>query len=249
MVDTIYSPCQNVKCEIHEKYCLFTFLREKKANAYNQSMISFISDSIDKFEMNINIRCYAFTGSGKTFCSGADLTEIKDRSFMDAFHLQSEKLFGKITNSSKFTIAIINGAAVAGGLELCMSCDYRISSAKAIFFLPELSLGIIPAAGGIRKLLELVSIGRAKELIFMRKTWSAKESSQYGLVNKVTPKKKLMDSAMNLILDVIEFDSLAFMLAKQSINHYHNSSESLKNFDKLSQSLLTLLNQIELKEK
>lgn len=242
MVKVAYSSCKNVKIEINEKYCLFSIERQDKANAYNQTMLEFISNKMDEYESDESVRCIAFTGSGQTFCSGADLAEISARHYTNAFNLKSEELFTKIFNSSKFTIAIINGSAVAGGLELCMSCDFRISSTNANFSFPELSLGIIPAAGGIQRLIELVGAGRAKELILMGMKWNAQESYQYGLINQITVDSNLMELAFEKISNIVKFDALAYRLAKQSISHYY-SNQSLKNFDKLSQSLLILSKQ------
>jgi enoyl-CoA hydratase len=221
-------------------------MRPEKANAYNQTMLSFISERIDEFEVDNYIRCFAFVGQGKSFCSGADLTGIKKRQFIDAFRLESRTLFTKIHDSSKFTIAIINGSAVAGGLELITACDFRISSTEASFSLPELTLGIIPAAGGIQRLIQLVGVSRAKELILLKQKWNASESFKHGLVNRVVDRTNLMKLALELIHDVVETHSLAFQLAKESINNFY-SHKSAENFDKLSQAFLILLNQIEVK--
>ena len=112
------------------------------------------------------VRSLVIHGAGnRSFCAGADLEEMQIKDYSDALNLKSSKVFAAIASYPKVTVAAINGAAVAGGLELALACDIRICSEQARFFFPETKLGLIPAAGGTHRLSQVVGIGRAKELI------------------------------------------------------------------------------------
>jgi enoyl-CoA hydratase/carnithine racemase len=116
------------------------------------------------------------------------------------------------------TLAAINGAAVAGGLELALACDLRICSKNAKFFFPETKLGLIPAAGGTHRLPQVVGIARAKELILGGRVWLANEAISYGLVSEVTSPDKLMERAQQWSKEIGQRSQIALQLAKKSID-------------------------------
>ena len=142
--------------------------------------------------------------------------QIKD--YSDALNLKSSRIFAAIASYPKVTVAAINGAAVAGGLELALACDIRISSEQARFFFPETKLGLIPAAGGTHRLSQVVGIGRAKELILGGRVWLAEDALRFGLVSEVVRPDALLACAQQWGERIGQRDPLALQLAKRAID-------------------------------
>jgi enoyl-CoA hydratase/carnithine racemase len=137
-----------------------------------------------------SVRAIVVTGAGdKAFCAGADLKERQGMSADDVrvqLGLYRSQL-GILDRSPKPVIAALNGAAFGGGLELALLCDLRVAAPHVEMGLPEVSLGIIPGAGGTQRLPRIVGEGRAVEMIVMCRKLSAKEALDWGLVNRVSP--------------------------------------------------------------
>jgi enoyl-CoA hydratase len=210
--------------------------RADKANAYTNKMLDLLESQFHELESNDAIRSIIITGSGESaFCAGADLNEMKGVDYKTALDLKSAKLFAKIANSTKITIAAINGPAVAGGLELTLACDFRIALPHSTFSFPETNLGLIPAAGGTQRLPALVGVGRAKELILAGRIWNTKTALQYGLLNEVV-ENDLLSAAQQWADAVAKLDPLALKLAKQAMTS--DDSELGHHFEKLAEALL-----------
>jgi enoyl-CoA hydratase len=124
----------------------------------------------------------------------------------------------KLEKSSKPIIAAVNGFAFGGGCELALACDIRIASENASFALPELNLGILPGAGGTQRLSKIIGLGRAKEIILTGRSITAEEALRYGLVSKVAPLDKLMESAQETARMILAKGPLAVRLAKKCIS-------------------------------
>lgn len=167
--------------------------RPEKANSYNHAVLVQLESILTHIENDTQIFTIIITGSGRrSFCAGADLNEMKEKSYRDAFGLKSAQVFSAIADFPKVTIAAINGTAVAGGLELALACDFRICTAEAKFSLPETKIGLIPAAGGTHRLPHIVGLGKAKELILGGCVWDASDALESGLVSEVCPENELM---------------------------------------------------------
>jgi len=212
--------------------------RPDKANAYDDALLNDLSSALDKMEADREIRTLVITGAGnRSFCAGADLNEMKEKDFTDALTLKSAKLFAALAAYPKVTVAAINGAAVAGGLELALACDIRISSEKARFFFPETKLGLIPAAGGTHRLAQIVGIGRAKELILGGGVWSAEDALRFGLVSEVVPPEALSACAQQWGERIGQRDPLALRLAKKAID-FRTSYNLESGVEALTEALL-----------
>jgi enoyl-CoA hydratase len=193
--------------------------RPEKANAYNQEVLDELESALGRMEADQDVSVLVMSGAGeRSFCAGADLDEMKLKDYSDALNLKSAKVFASIASYSKVTLAAINGAAVAGGLELALACDLRICSKNARFFFPETKLGLIPAAGGTHRLPQVVGIARAKELILGGRIWLANEAISYGLVSEVISPDKLMERAQQWSKEIGQRNQIALQLAKKSIN-------------------------------
>jgi E-phenylitaconyl-CoA hydratase len=172
------------------------------------------------------LRVAVLTGAGeKAFCSGADLRGIGEfyRSLTSAErlrHAETEPGLGGITRNLKVDkpiIAAINGACLAGGLEIALACDLRIAAENAIFGLPEVTLGIIPGAGGTQRLPRLVGPERALDLILSGRRIPAEEAQRMGLVGRVVPLAQLREEALALASRIAENAPLAVRAAKAAI--------------------------------
>ena len=193
--------------------------RPEKANAYNEAMLDTLAGAIENMATDDQVRVLIISGAGnRSFCAGADLDEIPQRNYADALNLKSAKVFDKIALSPKITLAAINGSAAGGGLELALACDIRIAVEDATFFFPETKLGLIPAAGGTRRLPRIVGIPRAKELILGGRIWNAKHALRWGLVNEVVQCEDLLAQAHKWGEEIAQRDQIALQLAKKSLD-------------------------------
>ncbi|HJV30895.1 MAG TPA: enoyl-CoA hydratase-related protein, partial [Bacillales bacterium] len=158
---------------------IITLNRPNAANALSKEMLLELQNVLDDLKNNREIRVVILTGSGeKVFCAGADLKERKEmseRSVTKAVHLIGTTV-NKVAALPQPVIAVLNGGAFGGGLELALACDLRIGALEAKLGLTETSLAIIPGAGGTQRLPRLIGIGKAKELIYTAKQLSAEEA-------------------------------------------------------------------------
>ena len=191
--------------------------RPHKANAYNQLLLEQVDRQFEAYEKNPDIVVIVICSTGsRSFCAGADFSELKKRDYNDALNLLSAQVFERIASGNKVTIAAINGVAAGGGLELALTCDFRIASDASRFSFPETKLGLIPAAGGTQRLTNVVGPSKAKELILAGKTWSAQEAFHNGLINIVSTAQNLSADTDSLCSEIIDRDPLALAACKKS---------------------------------
>ncbi len=212
--------------------------RPHKANAYSEAMLNEIDAQLHTFNSSDQSKVIIITGAGdNAFCGGADLNELKEKTFESALDLKSAAVFGRLSSLNKITIAAINGAAYGGGLELALSCDIRICSENATFAFPEINHGLIPAAGGTQRLAEITSKGKAKELILGGYIWKSQDAISTGLVSQVISSDRLLQEALSLAERIASKNSLALRLAKQAIDSA-SSSVAAQRLEKVSEALL-----------
>lgn len=197
---------------------LLTLNRPEKANAYHQPMLNALSSILTAFEHDESLKVVIFTGRGRAFCAGADLNELKARSAEDGLNLLSGQLFDRLAALRKPSIAAINGPAVGGGLELALACDLRVGCAEGWMALPELQHGVIPAAGGIRRLTRLLGAARARAVILAGKHLDAGTAYTTGLLCELVSREALLNSALNLAQRLASLDSVALRLARMAID-------------------------------
>jgi enoyl-CoA hydratase len=172
---------------------------------------------------NPDVRCVVITGTGdKAFCAGADIKERAENRPHPADYFVRQQathdLFRRIETFERPVIAAINGVALGGGLEIALSCDIRIAANHARFGLPEVKLGVIPAAGGTQRLPRVIGESAAKELMFTGRLINAEEALAYRLVSQVTSPETLMDTAMTLARQIAGQPPLAVTFAKHAVN-------------------------------
>jgi enoyl-CoA hydratase len=192
--------------------------RPEKANAYNRALLLGLRQALASWWDDDAVRVIVISGAGeRAFCGGADLDEIARADHRAALDMLSAQVFGELAAYPKVTIAAINGAAVAGGLELALACDLRLAADQAWFSLPEPLLGLIPSAGGTQRLPQTVGLARARELILGGRVWSAEEALRHGLVSEVVEASRLGERAQAWALEIARRDPLALRLAKEAL--------------------------------
>lgn len=195
--------------------------RPEKLNALTIEMLEEISLILDEIEKDLEIRCIIITGSGeKSFCSGADISIFQSLNPITAeeFSRKGQKIFQKIEESSKIFIAAINGYCLGGGLEIAISCDFRIASENSEFGSPEINLGFIPGWCGTQRLTRIIGINNAKKIIMLGERIKAEEALRIGLIDKIVPIEKLHEEAILLCKKIIEKPLNSLKYAKRLIN-------------------------------
>ncbi len=211
---------QNIVVEKNDGIALVKFNRPKALNALNSETLKELDHVVDVLAHDNEIRVVVFTGEGKGFIAGADITEMASLTAEEGrkFGALGQSTFRKVELMSKPTIAAVNGFALGGGCEFAMSCDIRIASEKAKFGQPEVTLGITPGFSGTVRLPKLVGVGMAKELIYTGRILGAEEAKTIGLVNKVVQMDALMDQAMQMAKSIAANAPLAVSYSKAAIN-------------------------------
>jgi enoyl-CoA hydratase len=209
-----------------------TINRPTKLNALNKATIFELQHAFTSLEKNKEIRVIILTGSGeKAFVAGADISEFAHFSESEGADLALQGqtgLFDLIENLSTPVIAAINGFALGGGLELAMSCHFRVASENAKMGLPEVTLGVIPGYGGTQRLPQLIGKGKAMEMILTAGMLNAEEAKTYGLVNYVLPQETLLDFCMEMGQKISKNSPVAIGYAIKAINA--NYKEGVNGF-------------------
>jgi enoyl-CoA hydratase/carnithine racemase len=186
---------QNIKYEINGHIAIIT-IDHPPANTWNLATLNEFEEAICDVENDDNVRVLIITGAGeKCFSAGFDVSDAANAPIISP---KARELWRRIDRSSKPVIAAINGHALGGGLELAISCHFRImaDAPKAMVGLTELNLGIIPGWGGSQRLSRIVGRSRALEMILLSKKVSAALAFEIGLVNRLSAPDVLMDAAL-----------------------------------------------------
>lgn len=200
---------------------LITLSRPEAANAMSVQLLHELSDTLDQINGDPAVRVVLLTGAGeKAFCAGADLKERKGMS--DRQVKQIVQLIGatvaKVETLAQPVIAVLNGVAFGGGLELALACDLRIAATHVKLGLTETSLGIIPGAGGTQRLPRLIGLGKAKELIYTARRLNAEDAKHYGIIEYVYEGHEVLEKAQQLALEMAKNAPLSLVQAKVAIN-------------------------------
>jgi enoyl-CoA hydratase/carnithine racemase len=221
-----------------------TLNRPDKFNSWNSDMRAEMRDVIEAAAVDPAVRALIFTGAGRAFSSGedvsemADLTEIGTRGFR-AIARSLHSLFDLIESVELPVIAAVNGVAAGGGFELALSCDFRVMAEDARFVMPETKVGLIPGSGGCSRLVRHVGLGRAKELVMLSRPLGAVDAKAAGLVTEITPKGEVLEAALGLARELQAFAPLAVGMAKVVLNTCTDvDHETGRRFERLAQSVL-----------
>jgi enoyl-CoA hydratase/carnithine racemase len=167
-----------------------------------------------------DVRCLVITGSGRHFVGGGDLRYVRtlDAPAAERYVRGIQEMQLGLARLAQPVIAAVNGTALGGGCELAMACDIRVSADDALWGQPEVTLGIIPGAGGTQNLPRLVGMGRAKWLVYTGKRITARRAFEIGLVDEVVAPELVLSSAVALAQSIAANAPLAVQAAKRAIN-------------------------------
>jgi enoyl-CoA hydratase len=212
-----------------KNYAVITLNRPEVMNALNLEIRKEILDALDHAESDDSVRVLVLTGAGeKAFSAGADVKMFQTMTpFTAREYLKTSKgTSNRLENFSKPVIAVVNGHAIGGGLELAMSCDIMLASSNAKFGQTEINVGLIPGVGGTQRLPRRIGIHRAKELIFTGDLIDSTEAQRLGIVNHVFPSHEEMWNYVEAMIEKISSKSpIILRLGKEAVNH---SSAGLK---------------------
>ena len=199
---------------------ILTIDRHDALNALNFGLIAELSRLLDTVP-GIGVRGLLITGAGdKAFCAGADIKELMDRGLMDQRRgaEAGQRAFAKIADLEIPSVALINGYAFGGGLEMALACSFRLAVPTAKMGLPEIKLGLIPGYGGTQRLPRLVGEGRALEMIMTGRTVDAAEAERIGLVNRILAGADPTAAALAFLGEMTRYGLPALALAKQAVS-------------------------------
>ena len=209
---------ETILTSVEENVGTIIINRPEVRNALSTQVLGDIRGALAEFRHDDEVGVVVFTGAGdRAFAAGADINELRERTFLDALASLMQAVYDEIEDYEKPTIAAVNGLALGGGCELAMACDIRIASENARFGQPEVNLSIIPGAGGTQRLARLVGKGKATEMILTGEIIGAEEAHRVGLVTRVISSDELVDAVRETARSIMSKGPLAIRLAKLAI--------------------------------
>lgn len=209
---------------VEKNLAAITLNRPEVFNCFNYEMLLELEAAVEDIRTNSEVRAVIFTGAGeKAFCAGADLKERKTLSDEQVKRnlYKIGEVFTKIDALPQPTIAAINGYAFGGGMELALSCDFRLIAEGTSVGLTETGLGIIPGAGGTQRLPRIIGEAKALELILTARKITSQQALEYGLVLNAVP--DVMEAAAGLAEEMLQNGPIALQQAKFSIKQGMNA--------------------------
>jgi enoyl-CoA hydratase len=217
---------QNIIVETKGRVGIIRLNRPQALNALNRALVLELTQAIEGFEADTNIGCLLITGGDKAFAAGADIKEMADKTFIQAYLGNFAGDWHVAARARKPIVAAVAGFALGGGCELAMQCDIIIAADNAKFGQPEIKLGVIPGIGGTQRLTRAVGKAKAMDLILTGRMMDAEEAERSGLVARLVPAANLMEEAMK-VADTIATLSLPSVLAgKEAVNRAFESGLS-----------------------
>jgi enoyl-CoA hydratase len=213
----------SILVEMNKGVGLVRLNRPKAMNALNGILMAELMDALEAFESNEQVGAIVVSGNERAFAAGADIKEMADATTVDMLLRDSISRFDRIRGIKKAVIAAVSGWCLGGGCELAMSCDMIVASETARFGQPEVTIGVIPGAGGTQRLTRAVGKAVAMEMVLNNRTLTAEEALQFGLVNRVVPVERYLDEALALAGEIAARSPLAVRLAKEAVNHAFES--------------------------
>jgi enoyl-CoA hydratase len=215
---------ENIIVETNGRVGVIRLNRPQALNALNRALIRELTQAIDTFDADAGIGCLLITGSDKAFAAGADIKEMADKTFIEAYLGNFAGDWHAAARARKPIVAAVAGFALGGGCELAMQCDIVIAADNAKFGQPEIKLGVIPGIGGTQRLTRAVGKAKAMDLILTGRMMDAAEAERSSLVARVVPAADLMNEAMKVADTIANMSLPSVLAAKESVDAAFESS-------------------------
>ena len=209
---------QNILVETQGRVGIIRLNRPQALNALNKALIAELTQAIETFDADEKIGCMLITGNDKAFAAGADIKEMADKPFIDAYLGDFVSNWNVAARARKPIVAAVAGFALGGGCELAMQCDIVIAADTAKFGQPEIKLGVIPGIGGTQRLARAVGKAKAMDLILTGRMMDAAEAEKSGLVARLVSPEKLMEEAMKVAETIANMSLPSVLAAKEAVN-------------------------------
>lgn len=238
---------ETIETERRERVALITLARPKALNALSAQLIDELAAAVDGFDRDPVIGCIVITGSEKVFAAGADITEMQSREYMDLYGEDFLATLDRVADCRTPLIAAVAGFALGGGCEVALMCDFVLAADTAQFGQPEISLGIMPGAGGTQRLTRAVGKAKAMELCLTGRRMDAEEAERAGLVARVVSADQLLDEAWKVAGKIAGMSLPIAMMTKETVNRSQEGSlaEGLRFERRLFHSMFATADQSE----
>lgn len=201
-----------------------TLNRPAQLNALSDTLMNELGDALRHYDADDGIGCVVVTGSQKAFAAGADISEMAEFGYVQAYREDFiSRNWEIVTTVRKPVIAAVAGFALGGGCELAMMCDLVVAAETAKFGQPEIRLGVIPGAGGTQRLPRAVGKAKAMDMVLTARLIDAAEAERIGLVSRVVPAERLMDEALAVADQICRLSLPSIMLAKECVERAYET--------------------------
>ncbi len=209
---------ENVIVETRGKVGLIRLNRPQALNALNRALMTDLTHALNAFEAEANIGCIVITGSEKAFAAGADIKEMAEKTFAEAYLGDFAANWDRASTVRKPVIAAVAGFALGGGCELAMQCDILIAADNAKFGQPEIKLGVIPGIGGTQRFTRAVGKAKAMDIMLTGRMMDVNEAERAGLVARIVPLANLLDEAIKTAETIASMSLPSVLAAKEAVN-------------------------------
>ena len=210
--------------EKHGRVGLVKLNRPEAMNALNHALVTELMDALEIFDQDRTLGAMVVAGNEKAFAAGADIKEMVDKTVEEMQESDAVAVFGRIRSIRRPVIAAVSGWALGGGCELAMSCDMIVASETAKFGQPEITIGVIPGAGGTQRLAHAVGKAIAMEMVLNNRHLTASEALDLGLINRVVPAERYLEEALELGAEIAARAPLALRIGKQMVKQAFETS-------------------------
>ena len=209
---------ENIVARVEGRVGIAQLNRPKAMNALNSPTMAELIDALSIFDASEQIGCMVIAGNEKAFAAGADIKEMAGATTVSMLDTPFIDYWDKLQGMRKPMIAAVSGWCLGGGCELAMACDLIVASESARFGQPEITLGVMPGAGGTQRLTRAVGKAIAMEMALNNRQLTAAEALHYGLVNRVVPVERYLGEAIRLAAEIAGRAPVAVRIVKEMVN-------------------------------
>jgi enoyl-CoA hydratase len=214
---------QIIRTEVRGGVGIVFLNRPKALNALNGRVMAELVEALEGFDADPAIGAAVVTGDERAFAAGADIKEMAESSAVEMLMADRIGLWDRLAGVKIPVVAAVSGWCLGGGNELAMACDMIVASETARFGQPEINLGVIPGAGGTQRLTRAVGKAVAMEMILNGRQLLADDAERLGLVNRVVPKERYLEEAVDLAQEIAGRAPLAVRMGKEMVNQAFES--------------------------